>query len=672
MPDTFNIFGTKANDLTALAGSIPDTQLVIVPDPVTGKLLRSTFGQIKADVILAFGSLSYLDQIIEVPQVANLPQPGEVKKIYVITGAGPDQNKQFRWGGSIYVEFPQGSGDVASEAIIRGNADANLQAQIDAEITNRQNADAGLQTNITNEATARSNADTLLSQQIASEANTRANNDSVLSGLINSEGVTRLNADNVLSARIDQKLNISDYNPNFKGKYTTLAALQTALPTAIAGNYAQVDAGEGSNVINYNWDDEEGWVVGSAVGPSIASTDDLTEGSTNLYFTAARVLAAISGIANRISISAGVIDIASTYVGQNSITTLGIIGTGTWQGTAIASGYGGTGFSSYAKGDLIYASAANILSKLAAGTDGYVLTLASGVPTWAAASGGTSLPSQTGNAGKLLTTDGTNLSWGTAIPGIWSVSGTSLYYDAGDVGIINNIAATSGVPQNSPNLYLGGSSWVSSGSPAASKIITWKIYAKGYSSSAQNSSLEFSPTIDGVTYPTPFSIGYSGIITFNTLSGNAVNASTFNSTYVLINNKVEQKWSYTNGFGDSFAFAYTAAINRTTGTGIFRGFYFNPILTSLTGVTLVAFQNTAGDCLFGTTSGSVGIGATTTIDPSAIFQVASTTKGCLFSRMSTSDASSIASKAESLFMYDTTLKKYKFWNGSAFEVISSS
>ena len=49
---------------------------------------------------------------------------------------------------------------------------------------------------------------------------------------------------------------------------------------------------------------------------------------------------------------------------------------------------GGTNLTSYATGDIIYASATNTLSKLTAGTNGYVLTLASGVPTWAASSGG--------------------------------------------------------------------------------------------------------------------------------------------------------------------------------------------------------------------------------------------------------------------------------------------
>jgi hypothetical protein len=50
---------------------------------------------------------------------------------------------------------------------------------------------------------------------------------------------------------------------------------------------------------------------------------------------------------------------------------------------------GGTALTSYATGDIIYASATNTLSKLAAGTNGYILTLASGIPSWAASNAAT-------------------------------------------------------------------------------------------------------------------------------------------------------------------------------------------------------------------------------------------------------------------------------------------
>jgi hypothetical protein len=51
-------------------------------------------------------------------------------------------------------------------------------------------------------------------------------------------------------------------------------------------------------------------------------------------------------------------------------------------GDAIAITAGGTGFNSFAIGDIIFASATNALSKLAAVTNGYVLTLVSGMPNW--------------------------------------------------------------------------------------------------------------------------------------------------------------------------------------------------------------------------------------------------------------------------------------------------
>lgn len=51
----------------------------------------------------------------------------------------------------------------------------------------------------------------------------------------------------------------------------------------------------------------------------------------------------VVGTANRITVNPDSIDIASTYVGQTSITTLGTISSGTWQGTIVSPTYGGTG-----------------------------------------------------------------------------------------------------------------------------------------------------------------------------------------------------------------------------------------------------------------------------------------------------------------------------------------
>ncbi len=81
----------------------------------------------------------------------------------------------------------------------------------------------------------------------------------------------------------------------------------------------------------------------------------------------------VGGTAGRISVAADSIDIDTNYVGQNTITTLGTISTGTWQGTTIGTIYGGTGNTSYSIGDLLVGAAANALNKLAIGTNGKVL-----------------------------------------------------------------------------------------------------------------------------------------------------------------------------------------------------------------------------------------------------------------------------------------------------------
>jgi len=65
-----------------------------------------------------------------------------------------------------------------------------------------------------------------------------------------------------------------------------------------------------------------------------------------------------------------------------------------------------------AKGDLLAASASGVVARVALGSNGYILTADStqtaGIK-WAAAAA--EIPSQTGNSGEYLTTDGSALSW---------------------------------------------------------------------------------------------------------------------------------------------------------------------------------------------------------------------------------------------------------------------
>lgn len=91
-----------------------------------------------------------------------------------------------------------------------------------------------------------------------------------------------------LQAALDAKLDAEDYSDRFKGSYVSLAALEAAHPTAVAGDFAVVDAGAGAAPRQYLWDaDTDEWAAGSDVAP--ANTDALAEGASNFWFTAARV-----------------------------------------------------------------------------------------------------------------------------------------------------------------------------------------------------------------------------------------------------------------------------------------------------------------------------------------------------------------------------------------------
>lgn len=87
----------------------------------------------------------------------------------------------------------------------------------------------------------------------------------------------------------------------------------------------------------------------------------------------------VGGTANRITVNTDTIDIASTYVGQTSITTLGTVTTGTWNGTTVGVAYGGTGITSATQGSVLVANTADTFSALDGGgaVDGLLLYTAS-------------------------------------------------------------------------------------------------------------------------------------------------------------------------------------------------------------------------------------------------------------------------------------------------------
>lgn len=113
----------------------------------------------------------------------------------------------------------------------------------------------------------------------------------------------------------------------------------------------------------------------------------------------------------------------NSLTGGTSIVTLGTVSTGTWNATAIGATKGGTGLTSYAAGDLLYASASNTLSKLTKPSVASYLKMASdGTPSW-----------DTLGLDDITAT-------GTVTTGTWNASVIGAAY--GGTGVANNAAST--------------------------------------------------------------------------------------------------------------------------------------------------------------------------------------------------------------------------------------
>tara|TARA_R110000868_G_scaffold335547_1_gene596446 strand:+ start:30484 stop:33525 length:3042 start_codon:yes stop_codon:yes gene_type:complete len=210
---------------------------------------------------------------------------------------------------------------------------------------------------------------------------------------------------------------------------------------------------------------------------AFASTFTMT-GATNVTFptsgtlaTTAGTVSSVSGTANRITSTGGttpVIDISASYVGQSSITTLGTIGTGVWQGTVVGSTYGGTGVNNGASTITLGGSLSTIGAFTAAftmtgntavtfPTSGTLATTASasGIVNsgsqnqmaWYAANGTTVSGLSTANNGVLVTSAGGVPSISSALPAALTASNMAL-----TTPLINSIYDSSG----NPIIALGG------------------------------------------------------------------------------------------------------------------------------------------------------------------------------------------------------------------------
>lgn len=257
--------------------------------------------------------------------------------------------------------------------------------------------------------------------------------------------------------------------------------------------------------------------------------------------------------------------LASNVV-SSSLTSVGTIGTGVWNGTTLAIANGGTGQTSAASafnalspitstGDLILGTGVNTAGKLGIGSTGNVLTVSGGTATWASPA-----------------TSGTVTSVALALPSIFTVSGSPVTSSGTLTGTLNTQAA---------NLVFSGPATGAAASPTFRSLVAADIptipasqvsglfyqtvQANG-SSQTQESALNFSTNFAlTTTASTSTNVDLASSVTLDTITARAANGGVTLTPNAGTGSGAGGALSSTGGTGG--ATGAGGAINLTGGAG---------------------------------------------------------------------------------------------------------
>lgn len=243
----------------------------------------------------------------------------------------------------------------------------------------------------------------------------------------------------------------------------------------------------------------------------------------------------------------------------SSLTSVGTLATGVWNGTAVDATHGGTNQTTWATGDLLYASGSNTLAKRTVGSSGNVLTVSGGVPTWAApATAGTvtsvamTVPTFLSIGGSPVTSSGT-----LAV----TLSGTALPVPNGGTGTTTSTGSGNTVLSTTPSFgtsVLPDTNYaIGAGTDIGSSSFVWKDLYLGHQliyTGVQPSSVGTTP---GTAATAPFSItaAVGGTSTIATTGAGGPGADVL----------------FTTGAGGVASSATTASTGGFAGTAGFNG-----------------------------------------------------------------------------------------------------
>jgi hypothetical protein len=258
----------------------------------------------------------------------------------------------------------------------------------------------------------------------------------------------------------------------------------------------------------------------------------------------------VVGTANRISVTSDAIDIASTYVGQSTITTLGTVATGTWNATTIGTTKGGTGLTSFTSGGAVYATSTSALTTgtlpVASGGTG-ITSFGTGVAT--------ALGNNTGGAGGLVTfsgamgtptsitlTNGTGLPVATGISGLGTGVATALAVNVGSSGAVVVNGGALGTPS-------GGTLTNATGLPVATGISGLGTGVATFLATPSSANLASAVTDETGTGALVFagSPALTGTVTLNAIAGQVTASGSTTGTTALTLSTVYSSSTYTGG-----------------------------------------------------------------------------------------------------------------------------
>ena len=349
---------------------------------------------------------------------------------------------------------------------------------------------------------------------------------SLLTGYISGAG-TIAATDTVLGS-------IQKLNGNIGALITGVSSVfgRTGAVVATSGDYTTTLVTEGINLYFTNSRAIGSVLTGYVSGAgTISATDSILSAIQKLngnITSSVSGVVSVSGTLNRITSTGGampIIDISASYVGQASLTTLGIISTGTWNGTLVGVIYGGTGTATqFTPGSILFSTTAGVYSQ--------------------------------NNANLFWDNTNNRLGIGTVTPiGSIEVVGTSspqeIYIsrystDALTGGfIIRKARGTQIVPGaimlNDNIATFGGRGYGTTGFSANNKISISFVSSENWSDTAQGTYIVFNTTTAGTITRTIVATldntGFTGVASYNgliiTANTGAITTGTWNGTSII-------------------------------------------------------------------------------------------------------------------------------------------